>query len=743
MATSVQKFFGFVSGILSPRLLGNSLLPQYNTALKDGMNLIVGAYGFITARPGSRYIAEVKDSSVKSYLFPFRYSNTDNYILEFTDTAIRFYENQAQIQSGMSPYEISTPYDIDHIPDLRIAQLFDKIFIVHPLYAPRELVRYSDTNWTISTMSFDEPAYLEENTSTTTLTFSAVSGTGVTCTASSATFASTDVGRAIRFKAGPDDSDAVTYVSTGSETNFNIPFFPQTSSDVEVFLIAATGVKTEQTYNAGAPSSGEFTISSGQVVLSAAPSSGVKVLIQRKYTGSGEWGWATITAYSSSTSVTVTINRTLGGTNASTYWRLGAWSETTGYPSRICFYQGRLWMANTTNNPDRVWASAVEDFYEFGPDNLLNKGQVDDDSPISATIAGITSISLMESLNVLMLGGEGLKSIGKGGSAVTPPPVVLPEDSTICSDIKPAVIKNEIIFADYEKKNLYSAEFDFQSNSYRPFNLTIIADHVFEDSPVKQIVTTTVPQNMIWALKENGELWACTYDKTQQVFAWVKQSIGGTDVVVESISSNNSELWLVVKRTINSSTVRYIETISNWFYLDSKTSATFSDSYLTYSGTSTSTITGLDHLEGETVEVIGNGAVQTSKTVSSGQITLDSAVTTATIGLPYSKYGRTTSFDVGKSSGAAKGSKGRIREAMIDFFETDGCKVGINDEDTKEISFRTASQLGGEANPLHTGLKTVMVTNTYSTELDVYFEQPYALPFTIRSIAVKIDISEN
>jgi len=52
-------------------------------------------------------------------------------------------------------YEISTPYDADDIFDLEYAQSGDVLTIVHPSYAPRELVRITNTDWTLTEISFD------------------------------------------------------------------------------------------------------------------------------------------------------------------------------------------------------------------------------------------------------------------------------------------------------------------------------------------------------------------------------------------------------------------------------------------------------------------------------------------------------------------------------------------------------------------------------------------------------------
>jgi len=871
MTASFQKQFSFNTGLVSPRLLGNTNVQKYQNALADSINLVCGQYGFITARPGFQYIAQANSNSVKSYLYPFQYSNEQTYVLEFTETSIRFFKDSGQILQGRgitngtftsdlsgwternsgtgdvaqsggkasftstgagnearmyqtiaraginqytvtcdvatnsityrvgtssggsslgtgtlttgtgktftftpttngtvyiefeatanatldnvvlsSPvYKIDSPYAVADTAELCLAQSFDTVYITHPSYAPRKLVRYGHDNWELSTVSFKDGPYLDENTTTTTITPSGTSGS-ITLTASSAIFSSTDVGRLVRWKSGPDNEDAVLYGSPGaSQVYFDIPFYPQTSADVEVYRIATTGAKTSLTYTAGAPGANEFTITGGQVQINSALASGVQLLVQRKNTGSGEWSYLTITAYTSSTQVTATVSGDdLGGTNASTYWRLGAFSATTGYPKLCLFHAQRLWYANTTTQPDGLWASRIQSFEDFSPDNDLNKGQIDSDTAFSVVVSGIIAIQAMKATNVMLLMGEGIYSINKSNASISAGTIsISKEESTIASDIIPITTANEIVFAENQRKAIRSVGFTFQSDAYTTFNINLLADQIFEESPVNKIVYQTSPFPIIWAIKDDGSLVSCTYDKEQEIYAWNKHTVGGTSVAVESIAvipqGNSSQLWAVVKRTINGGTKRYVELMADFFYLDTQETAAFSDSYLVYDGVSTSTLSGLSHLEGQSVRVQSEGGMQTSKTVSGGSITLDLATTYAVVGLSYDMYGETVPLDMGKPNGPAIGSKARVSEVIFDLYETYGIEAGYTSSNTQEINLRPAGLTGGSAYPLYTGQKRVLLSGNTESNYKVYFSNPYALPFTIRNLTYKVNVSPN
>lgn len=733
MAYSIVKQFGFNTGQISPRIFTNSDSKEYQTALASSSNVLIGPTGFATWRPGTKYVAAAKSNSVKSYLFPFKYNNSTSYILEFTNTKIRFYKNQGQLGA---PYEVTTTYTEAECATLSIAQSYDTLYIACPTKSPKKLVRSGDTSWALSDISFDEWPYLTQNSTTTTLALSGTSGS-VTVTASAATFASTDVGRRIRYLSGPDDSDSVLYSSPGaSQKYFDIPFFPQTSSDVEVYRIATDGSKTALTYNSGTLAADDFKITSGQVLIYAALSSGQQLIVQRKNTCSGIWGTLLITAYTDSTHVTATVEYPVSGSNASIYWRLGAWSDTTGWPSLVKFFGQRLWWAKTTSNPNGVAYSAIEDFENYSPDTDDKTGQITSSTGGFVILADITSVNSMEVGDSLLMGGDGgLVSVSESVSFSK-------EDPTDISEIVATKSNNEVIFVDYNKKKIYSVQYTFASQSYKTNDITALADNLFETYSISQIAVQKSPIPTLWVLRSNGSLCSCTLGATPK---WTEHTIGGTSPVVESIAvipyNNADELWICITRNI-SGTKRYVEVLTQPFFNDSKDTCIFSDSALQYSGGSTSTITGLDHLEGQTVEIMQNGAYGGTKVVSSGSITLNSACTKATVGLAYNKNFTTVPLDSGKQNGPAIGTPSRIGAIIFDVYETDGLKVGFDNSSLQEILFRPAGLTGGQSYDVQTGIYEVLLQSNTETTYKIYVEQPYPLPGTIRNIAYRVSVSD-
>ena len=722
--------------------LVNLGISTYTVTLDVGTNTITYRVG--TTIGGSNVTTGTLTTGVGK-TFTFTCTTIDDVYVEF-ECANPAYVDNIVLSSPI--YQIYSPYPIADISSLRFETSYDTIYIVHADYAPNSLLRVGAAEWTFETVSFDEPAYMDANTTDTTLTPSATSGS-VTITASSATFATTDVGRAIRYKAGDDRSQVVVYTGTGSQTYFDIPFYPQTSADLTVNLINTDGSRTAWTYTAGAPGAAQYTITSGQVRTGSTPTSSQSLEIAPINVGSGEWGWATITAYTSTTQVTALVERTLGGTNASTEWRLGAWSSTTGYPSVIKLHEQRLWFANTSDQPSTFWASSTGDYTNFQPDNILFKGDIDDDTAFSFTLngSGSQAIVWMASKGALLMGtSNAIFSVKGSGAATTSTNINTRKEADIpCAQLEHCETFNEVIFLDRFRSRIYSTFYSFDIDGYTVEELTLYSDHVGFESNFTQLIYQP-SMRLIWGKREDGTLVAISYLRSQQSLGVSRHGLGGTDTVVKSLGAitgtAGSELWMIVSRTINGSTAHYIEMMEQPFEYTTINNAKFLDSHLSYSGASTATITGLTYLEGQTVSILANGSVHPTKTVSGGQITLDRSVTNATIGLGYSSQLESLDIEGGSVIGSNLGAISRILSVSLRFFETLGGKFGYDATNLETIYFRSSSDLMGQAPAMFTGVKTITYPNGYNNNYKVYIQQDQPLPMSILSMSYNAQVAD-
>ena len=219
--------------------------------------------------------------------------------------------------------------------------------------------------------------------------------------------------------------------------------------------------------------------------------------------------------------------------------------------------------------------------------------------------------------------------------------------------------------------------------------------------------------------------------------------------IVESVASisgtlNEDELWVIVKRIINGSTRRYVEVFSVFDF--DETTATdfhFVDSGLSYDGTATTSITGLDHLEGQTVQILADGSTHADKIVSSGAITLDRSSKKVRVGLGYNSILQTMRIEGGSAEGTGQGKVKRISKVVLRLFNTVGVKCGPSLTNLETVSFRTtSSDMDNPVSTLLAGDKTVEFTDDYNSDGFIFVKQDQPLPMSLLALYPTFVISD-
>ena len=853
MARVAVELTNFTGGELSPRLDGRTDLTKYTSGCSTLENLVVYPHGSAARRPGSTFLAEVANSANKTRLIPFEFSTTQTYMLEFSNLKMRVYKDSGAVLEGdktisaitkANPavvtatshgyengdevvissvggmtevngkrflvadkttntfelqdkdgvdinsssfttytsggvsnkvFELVTPYTTAQLFDLKFAQSADVMYITHPEHEVEKLSRTGHTAWTLTDVDFTKGPMQDANTTDTTLNpgQSAV-GTGISLVAS-----------------------AVTCINGGSGF---------LSTDV-----------------------GRFVFLSG--------------------------GYAKITGVTDTTNATITIITALSGASATANWQLGAFSDTTGHPSSVTFFEQRLVFAGTTEQPQTIFFSRSGD-YENMDANI--GGTVADDDAIIYTIASnqVNAIRFMTATRTLIIGTAGGEFTVSGGgtdSAVTPTNILIKKQSNHGSaNVDAIAVGNATLFLQRAKRKIRELAYNFDVDGYIAPDMTILAEHVTEGG-LTQIAYQQEPNQIVYAVRGDGELAGLTYQREQQVTAWHRHIFGGrfgnatitvtdfaniangTRIVLtkadgttttftsatsatsgkfHTTSSNNQtatnlktlidadsdftatvssnvvtitetsplstgfltitslddatrltrtnegkavcesvaviptddteyQVYVIVKRTINGATRRFVE-ILNVFDFDEtdNTSFNFLDSALSYSGSAVSTISGLDHLEGQTVSVLANGATHPDKTVSSGSITLDRSSTDVKVGLAYTSLLQTMRLNAGSQNGTSQGKTKRIYDITVRMFETIGVEVGPDLSNMERIPFRSSADLMDEGIPPFTGDKEVEFRGNYETDGFIFVRQTQPLPFTILSLYPRLTTND-
>lgn len=712
-ASPIQNSFN--AGELSPQLIGRIDLAKYRNGCGTMENFIPLVHGPAQKRPGTRFVREVKNSAHNVRLLPFQYSTEQAYVLEFGDQYIRFYANGGIVLDGGSPYEVVSPYSHTELTELDYAQSGDVVYITHPNYPPYRLARFAPTNWTITEVDFNWPAFDDENISSTAITASATTGS-IALTASTDAFTSTDVGGYVMFseviESKYDIWETNKSITTGDFRHYDGNLYKATST-------ATTGIRP--------PVHVEGSESDGGVTW------------EFQHDG---YGYAEITGFTSATVVSANVIKLLPttSTSGSTRWSLSAWSDTKGYPRSVTFYEDRLWFAGSTIKPQTLWASVSGDYQN-------HKYGTNDDDALNYTINSqeVNVIEWLSPAKVLIIGtnsGEFTLSASDTTQPVTPTNVRIISQTNYgnINNIRPVRVGNVILFVQRSGRKLREHVYQFDSDSFVAPDMTVLASHIAE-AGIVDMSYQQEPSQVVWVVLTDGSLIGMTYERAEEVVGWHRHDLGGdvkSIITIPHWDGDQDSTWMVVERTVNSSTVKYIEYFEKHYTDDT---AFFVDSGLTYNGSPTTSITGLDHLEGEEVAILADGANHPNVTVSSGTITLQYSSSIVNVGLPYTATITTMPIEAGAVDGVAQGKTMRINNITMRLYETGaGLYYGPDTTDMDEYQIRSSLNNMDEAIPLFTGItKFLPWPNGYQTASEITIQHRLPSPCTLVALMPQLN----
>lgn len=504
----------------------------------------------------------------------------------------------------------------------------------------------------------------------------------------------------------------------------------------------------------------------------------------------------------------------VGSDDATTKWSEGAFSIGNGYPRAVAFYEERLFFAGTTNNPQTIYGSVTADFENHEPGT-------EDDKAINITIASdqVNVIKHMipgRFLQIMTSSAEFTLSGGTGTTAVTPTNVNVLRETTFGSgDVRPLRAGASTIMIQKGGEKVKEVTFSLDTDGLVGRDLTVLGEHLARGG-LTDMVWQQEPELILWFVRGDGTLIGLSYDPANNTIGWHQHPLGGSGVV-ESItaipSGTEDQVYMSVKRTINSETVRHIVFMKPIYFDEEITSAFFVDSGLTYTGTASTAsstlsfpgilanttslsvadgsnfpstgvlkidnelisyassgannfdsltrgafgtvaaahstgatvtdvtyentntvITGLNHLEGETVQILADGAAHADKTVSGGSITLDTSAIKVHIGYSYNSLVETLRMEAGAEDGVAQGKIKRIHGVTIRFLDTVGADIGPDTSNLKTIPFRDSSMAMDQAIPLFSGDKEVVLHSGYDKDAKIVVKQGQPLPMSIIAI---------
>lgn len=685
------------AGELSPDMYSRYDVDKYGSGCMIMKNWIIMAQGGAFKRPGTKYTADCGNEAKKVRLIPFQFSLVQAYVLEFGDQYMRVYKdgelvlesdknivstsqaNPCNIEvtghgyttgdevfiSGVGGmyelnnrqytitvvdadnftldgidstaytafttggtvakvYEVSTSYTEDELFDLYYAQTADVMTICHKDHAPSELTRTGHTAWTFSSITFAPSV------------------------------------------AAPASPSATNSTGSGS-TTYKYKVTAVVEENFEESLPSSEATCTNDLSTAGNENTFSWSAVSGAI----------KYNIYKDK--SGTFGY--IGSSESTSFIDDNIDPDVSDTPPRS---VNPFPSTDNYPGVVAFAQQRRIFASSNNKPDTIWMSRTGLYSNFS-----NSIPAKDDDAITFAIASgqVNPINHLISFRqtLAMTDREEWKIYGDGGPIAPTTIAADPETNygsqsndaniTGTAAVKPIKIGNTAVFSARYGKRIRDYQYTFEADGYDGNDLSVLSRHILEDRYIVDWDFAQEPDDMIWAVLSDGTLASLTYLREHRVWGWARHETEGfveSVAVIPDKSRRRDVVHFVVRRTINGQTRRYVEVMQAYID-DPMDDAWFLDCASQYSGSATNTVTGLWHLEGETVGVWADGNVLADVTVSGGAITLPSDYETILIGMKtdYELQPLADESDQGKY-GSTKGDPKAIKSIDIEVINTRG-----------------------------------------------------------------------
>jgi hypothetical protein len=587
------------------------------------------------------------------------------HLITFTPTAATYYfrarldEQGKALLKGMTrlaagEFVIPTPWLEADLRGLRFRQSLDVYYLYHQSYRTRVLERRANTSWSLRLFRPTNGPFEAPNTTSTTLSPTATAGNAL-INANKSQFTPGSIGQLLELThRGQFESMAATAVD---ESTDSIRVFGVDANRVFSVAISGTFVGTVKlqrsagneldwqdvnSYTAPATATIDDDLDNQIIyyrMVCSAYTSGT-ITASMTYAGGETTGRAEIVAYVSPTQVEVEILEAFGGTGATSNWSVGAWSDDLGWPKAGTIDDDRHLLVRD----DRFFGGEGDDYESF------ELGVEDSDAMSRRFGAGeFNAAQWIENGQRVMIGGSGQEMDVRTSTLEEP---LTPTNGKLgvfgdegSADAQSArASANRVLFIDRTRTRLVQCLYDENSTSDRftTDDLTVMHEEIAGDIDPDtgeggfiEVAFQRKPQPRAWVPRDDGQLAVLLFEPQRGAYAWARITPAGTDGAFESVcvvpGKPEDRVHVMVRRTINGEVRRYHERFALQRFPVSTDEngvrtaplANRLQSSLVSTGDPATSFTGLEHLEGETVAVWGDGRFRGFYTVMNGAIELE------------------------------------------------------------------------------------------------------------------------
>jgi len=665
----------FSGGEVTPEFWGQIDDSKFQTGLARCENALVLPHGPIANREGFAMVREVKFPTRRTRIIEFTYSTDQTMVIELGHLYARFHTDEATLMDGPDPYEIVTPYDEADLFDIAYVQSADVITLAHQNYPVSELRRLGALSWVLSEVIFAS-------------TLSAPTGVSATPVGSGTT---TD-----------------TYVVTA----LKVTGLEESATSAEV--TATNDLLTTGNYNH---------------IAWSAVTDAFRYNIFKKTNGLFGYIGQTEALSFDDTNLVANMGKTPPIQN-------DPFNAPGKYPGAVSYFEQRRCFAGSIDEPQnlRMTRSGTEA-------NMTYAIPSKDDDMVNIRVAAreantIRHIVPLATLVLLTAAAE-WRVTSVNSDAITPTSIsVKPQSYIGASRVQPVIVNNNIIYGASRGGHMREMAFNYNAGGYVTGDMSLRAPHLFDGKTIVDLAASKAPFPVIWAVSSDGKLIGVTYVPEQQLGAIHQHTTAGQFESVCVVSEGAEDaVYVVVNRTIDGVQSRYVERKRA---RATGADAFFVDSGATYSGAATSTISGLDWLEGAEVSILADGAVHPPRVVVGGEVTLDYPCTKAQIGLPYATRIHTLPIAAQVDAGFLQGTIKNVNQIWPRFYETLGGEAGPSLDRMTPLQTRSTEPYGSPPAPF-TGEKQVTLDPAWADGGQLYIEQNDPVPLTLVALTVEVE----
>lgn len=604
-------------------------------------------------------------------IFNFSFSTEVNYCLLFTALNIDVFKD------GVFQVNITSPYPLSEVKDLDFIQSADTALIFQSGRVPRVLSRTSDILWTLANVPLTNIPQFD---------FNDASSPSPTSEIQSASFTNQNEGD--RYKISLEGVLSEEVVFAGDD--------PTNVTNIQTAITNLFNTGGEGSITVVAASSTVFTIAFG---------------------GDSAKNWDLLTftpILTQAVTFTVAVTEVTPGVSRAE----DVWSNARGWPQTATFHEARLWLGGTTGRPSTLWGSKVNQFFDF------NKGAARDDESIDITldtdqVNAITGLFSNRTLQVFTSGAE----FSINASPITPANVaVIPQTNFGTKKVRPVTVDGLTLFIQRTGKAIRNFFFVDEAKSYDSSSVSVLASHLVQD-PIEMAVsrgTSAVDANYTYILNDDGSLIVYNSMASEDVRGFTQWITTGSQ---KSIAVVDDLLYTYTRRIIGGSPTFFLEREDPDLTTDSSAI-----------GSSTDTLTGLGHLEGETIDVIADAAYQGEFVVSGGQVTIDNVASVITGGLNFTPVIQTMPLNIPLQNGPNAALPKRIVRAALELFESNGVLVN-----GQRIADKTMGVDVFDPPSPKTGLKRIFLQG-WDVEATLTITQDEPMPMTILAAYLEVSV---